>query len=81
MQNTRKTYGQHMKNESYSVVHRRFPVTEHRVFWCFLVFSRGKTKNSLAFSAILREFSRVYWGSEQLENAGKQRVPQRSPIG
>ena len=65
MQNTRKTYGQHMKNESYSVVHRRFPVTEH----------------SRTFSAILREFSRVFWGSEQLENAGKQCVPQRSPIG
>ena len=81
MQNTRKTYGQHMTNVSYSVVHRRFPVTEHRVFWCFLEFSRGKTKNSRTFSAILRGFSSDVWGSEQLENAGKQLVPQRSPIG
>ena len=81
MQNTRKTYGQHRTNGSYSVVYRRFPVTEHRVFWYFLVFSRGKTKNTRTFSAILREFSKVFWGSEQLENAGKQRVPQRSPIG
>ena len=33
-----------MTNRSYSVVHPRFPVTEHRVFWCFLVFQEVKQK-------------------------------------
>ena len=39
------------------------------------MFSSGKTKNSQTLSVILREFCRVFWGSEQLENGGKQHVP------
>ena len=37
----------------------------------FLVFSSGKTKLSQMFIVNLREFSRVFQGSEQLENAGE----------